>query len=268
MTTDANEMNAIDDVQKHEADDEADDEHADGSESGLDGIKPKDRDGSISDGDGDGDGDEGPSVLRARGNELFARGEFAKASMMYTMALKAAARTLIGEDEASNSGYGDESKKKRSLSMKKRKMMVMAMMMEEEVLSLSNRAEIWLRLGEHGKALEDAEAAIASIHEHHRLLRDLSQHHHHHHHHHHPLPRANEDLAMAKALFRKARALMGLWRCHEALPLLHSLQHLSKDPELFRAIATCKSSLAHHQAMKKKNKSKKNRKKAADEGLV
>ena len=100
----------------------------------------------------------------------------------------------------------------------------------EEVLCFSNRAEVWLRLGDDKKAFADADAAMAAIHLLQKFNRSGQQH---------------TNVAMAKALFRKGRALMGLWRYHEALVLFYHLQHLSKDPHLFKAITTCKSRLAH-----------------------
>lgn len=155
---------------------------------------------------------ETAASLRAKGNALFARGEFVKAAGMYTRAV----------DKARVAGQK-----------------------AEEVLSVSNRAEVWLRLARNQKALEDAEAAI-------RVLEEGGG----------VSAEAAGELAKAKALFRKGRALMGLRKYGEAMGVLQEvLVRAPADRQLREAAMKCRDRL--RQALKpgKRQRAAANRKK-------
>lgn len=154
---------------------------------------------------------ETAASLRAKGNTLFARGGFAKAADMYTRAV----------DKAREDGQK-----------------------AEEVLSVSNRAEVWLRLARNQKALADAEEAI-------RLLEEGGV-----------SAEAAGELAKAKALFRKGRALMGLRKYGEAMSVLQEvLVRAPADRQLREAAMKCRDRL--RQALKpgKRQRAAANRKK-------
>ncbi|MCO5554202.1 hypothetical protein L7F22_007730 [Adiantum nelumboides] len=162
-----------------------------------------------------GDVDAGATAasLRIKGNALFARGEFNKAIDMYKR----------GAEKAQL----DKLKK-------------------EEVLCLSNRAEVWLRLCRNRAALDDAEAAL-------KILRELGD------------DDANKgDLALAKALFRKGRALMGLHKYEDAMRVLQEvLAKAPTDRQLREAAMKCRDRVQHVLKPGKRQRAAMNRKKSA-----
>ncbi|MCO5557002.1 hypothetical protein L7F22_010557 [Adiantum nelumboides] len=162
-----------------------------------------------------GDVDAGVTAasLRIKGNTLFARGEFNKAIDMY----------MRGAEKAQL----DKLKK-------------------EEVLCLSNRAEVWLRLCRNQAALDDAEAAL-------KILRELGD------------DDANKgDLALAKALFRKGRALMGLHKYEDAMRVLQEvLTKAPADRQLREAAMKCRDRVQHVLKPGKRQRAAMNRKKSA-----
>eukprot|EP00250_Pteridium_aquilinum_P017962 c23868_g1_i2 orf=256-1998(+) len=159
---------------------------------------------------GDADAGESAASLRVRGNALFARGDYNKATIVY---MRAAEKARID-----------------GLQM-------------EEVLCLSNRAEVWLRLCRNQAAFDDAEAAL-------KILRECGVN--------------TEGLAMAKVLFRKGRALMGLHKYEDAMRVLQEvLGKAPADRQLREAAIKCRARLQHALKPGKRQRAAANRKKSA-----
>ena len=156
---------------------------------------------------------ESGSSLRTKGNSLFRRGEYLLAAEMYKRAAEAASRGGAGEKE-------------------------------ERMMSLSNRAEVWLCVGEHAKALEDAEAALAArgeaevaswlagVESEDGMVSVVN---------------AAQSMALLKALFRKGRALFGLGRVEEALLVFQLARRLAPTHEhIIDHLAVCRQRIASH----------------------
>eukprot|EP00249_Psilotum_nudum_P012341 c23727_g1_i1 orf=443-2287(-) len=139
--------------------------------------------------------------LRLQGNQFFAKGDWAMAAQMYSLSIEKSkseqdSQKVEVEDSAE---HGDS----------------------EAVLSLSNRAEVWLRLGKYEQALEDSDRAL------------------------------KEQPGHLKSLFRKGRSLMGLQRYEEALPLLRAVQERAfPERELQASLIECRSYLEVKRAMR------------------
>ncbi|KAI5073175.1 hypothetical protein GOP47_0011188 [Adiantum capillus-veneris] len=154
---------------------------------------------------------ETAASLRVKGNALFTRGEYNKASDMYTRATEKARLDI---------------------------------MKKEEVLCLSNRAEVWLRLCRNQAALDDAESVL-------KILRELDD------------DTNKGDLALAKALFRKGRALMGLHKYEDAMRVLQEvLGKAPADRQLREAATKCRDRLQHVLKPGKRQRAAMNRKKS------
>lgn len=163
---------------------------------------------------GEADAGETATSLRAKGNAIFARGDFNNAASVYLRAAE----------------------KARSDGLK-----------TEEILCLSNRAEVLIRLCRNQAAFEDAEAAL-------KLLRECDG--------------VNAgDLALAKALFRKGRALMGLHKYEDAMRVLQEvLAKAPADRQLREAAIKCRKHLQHVLKPGKRQRAAANRKKSASLG--
>ncbi|KAH7440874.1 hypothetical protein KP509_03G014800 [Ceratopteris richardii] len=165
---------------------------------------------------GNADPDESAASLRIKGNALFSRGEFEKAVHLYTRATE----------------------KARSCNLRK-----------EEIVCLSNRAEVWLRLNRFQEALNDAEAAL-------RMLREVAD----------SESEGWADLALAKALFRKGRALMGLHKYEDAMRALQEVLGMARAPadgHLKEAALKCRDRLERALKPSKRRRAAMNRKKAS-----
>lgn len=161
---------------------------------------------------GDVDTGETAASLRTKGNALFARGEYNKATDVYKRAAEKAQQDKL---------------------------------MNEEVLCLSNRAEVWLRLCRNQAALDDAEAAL-------KILRELEE------------DGSKGDLTLAKALFRKGRALMGLHKYEDAMRVLQEvLAKAPADRQLREAATKCRDRLQRVLKPGKRQRAAMNRKKSA-----
>jgi tetratricopeptide (TPR) repeat protein len=140
---------------------------------------------------------------KTRGNEAFGAGEYGQAILLYSLALDKA-------DELPDAGGADDgpsaNSKKKSTSTQ---------LFPRDVL-YSNRSACFLKLGQHEKALDDADLALA----------------------------CNPN--NVKAGFRKGLALHAMGRYREALPVLAESYRLEpKNKQIQQALQFCEVRLQH-----------------------
>ena len=134
---------------------------------------------------------------KAKANESFVAGEYAQAVLLYTLVMDRCAE-LPDSDEADKIMAESQTKKATS---SKNAMPPMKQLFPRHVI-LSNRSASFLKLGEHEKALKDAEQAVAL------------------------------DPTYVKAAFRKGLALHAMGRYQDAVPALgaaHTIEPKNKQ---------------------------------------